>query len=971
MSSSNDPGGAPVGDSYNEQYKALSGWFLGPRAENSDVFMDIFKDMFEEHIRLRNDYFPSDPMYITEEIKSSRPYQQEVKDMKSKLMNMQKEMTNSVPFFSPRYQGHMLWDVTMPSLLGFMGAMFSNQNNVDSAASPVTTNFEQQVGKQLCDMLGYNIDKNNAKEPLAWGHIACGGSIANIEALWASRNIKFVPLAVRAALNSLLNKDDAFLDKNQVARALDYSLEVYNITSKNIENTALKDCTAWQLLNLDIDFVCDFPETVIEFVFKDDKNISRDDLDKHMSDFKVVVEEEGIMSLGLFRFMEKHDLTHTPIYTAPANNHYSWPKAGTLLGIGSGALKAIQLDTQFRQDVSHLREVLQDCLDKQIPVLSVTAVMGSTEESAVDPIKEMYHLREEFKEKGLNFALLADGAWGGYFKTMLRDSPGTDMPSSKNGGDGFVPYCELSEYVTEQYNHIQLADTITIDPHKSGFCPYPGGGLCYRNGKMRYPIALFHPEVFHGEDDPTMGVYGIEGSKPGAGPAGILMSHNVIGLSNRGYGRILGQCTTTAKLFYTMWLTVARDDDPFLCVPLQEVPTGYTLESAKAMIKQKIAFKPMAEIFQDETAKDFLKKCGPDTMINTFVVNIRGEKDPKVTNKLQVALSDAMNVFVGTDASRVPLLIMQSGLDAKKHGKGLKEFKKRAGLPEDDEDLNVMANCCMNPWQWNESIFLIGDLFRLMVLNCIGRVKDGDVSHRFILSAPPNFDCNCNDKSFFLEYMTCSDRPEHRYQASIKVVADPADNAKLKEYIESCIKENKPVLFETVAPKDNKDNVPNLYNILHLKDWDDKEKSRVGWNLVNDANHAQIHLTVLDVPRYQRLDMSSSVSYPMKQKYFIYGDSDRTIMSHVISKLPDFQNTVRLSGRPHLMTERMLKQGVIAEIEGAEGSPLFKADSKEMLTPLQRSCYEISFKGEFYSTINTTINIEDTVIFDIIFPSLA
>ena len=91
-----------------------------------------------------------------------------------------------------------------------------------------------------------------------------------------------------------------------------------------------------------------------------------------------------------------------------------------------------------------------------------------------------------------------------------------------------MPFMPLTKYVTEQYNNLQKADTITLDPHKSGFCPYPAGALCYRNEAMKSFIAIMHPEVFHGEGDPTMGVYGIEGSKPGAAPTAVLASHQVL-----------------------------------------------------------------------------------------------------------------------------------------------------------------------------------------------------------------------------------------------------------------------------------------------------------------------------------------------------------------------------------------------------------------------------------------------------------
>ena len=128
-----------------------------------------------------------------------------------------------------------------------------------------------------------------------------------------------------------------------------------------------------------------------------------------------------------------------------------------------------------------------------------------------------------FPIQGLNFCVLADGAWGGYFKTMIRKSS-TEKVTHETG---YMPFCPLSDEVREQYENIQRADTITIDPHKSGFCPYPAGALCYRNGTMKNLVAIMHPEVYHGEDDPTMGVYGIEGSKPGAAPTGVYVAHTV------------------------------------------------------------------------------------------------------------------------------------------------------------------------------------------------------------------------------------------------------------------------------------------------------------------------------------------------------------------------------------------------------------------------------------------------------------
>lgn len=47
-----------------------------------------------------------------------------------------------------------------------------------------------EVGKQLCEMFGYE-DSDEAKgngsygaKPEPWGHVACDGTIANLESMW-------------------------------------------------------------------------------------------------------------------------------------------------------------------------------------------------------------------------------------------------------------------------------------------------------------------------------------------------------------------------------------------------------------------------------------------------------------------------------------------------------------------------------------------------------------------------------------------------------------------------------------------------------------------------------------------------------------------------------------------------------------------------------------------------------------------
>jgi len=102
-------------------------------------------------------------------------------------------LKKSVPFFSMRYQGHMNWDLTIPSMLGYFSAMLYNPNNVAFEGSTATTFLELLVGNDICQMLGYVIPKPGKAGISPWGHITCDGSVANIEAMWAARNLKFYP----------------------------------------------------------------------------------------------------------------------------------------------------------------------------------------------------------------------------------------------------------------------------------------------------------------------------------------------------------------------------------------------------------------------------------------------------------------------------------------------------------------------------------------------------------------------------------------------------------------------------------------------------------------------------------------------------------------------------------------------------------------------------------------------------------
>ena len=83
----------------------------------------------------------------------------------------------------------MVNDVSMPATLGYLMGLMYNPNNISPEAAPLVHIIEYDVGQQLCSMLGYNTQLSETSSPLeagpkAWGHITCGGSVANLESMW-------------------------------------------------------------------------------------------------------------------------------------------------------------------------------------------------------------------------------------------------------------------------------------------------------------------------------------------------------------------------------------------------------------------------------------------------------------------------------------------------------------------------------------------------------------------------------------------------------------------------------------------------------------------------------------------------------------------------------------------------------------------------------------------------------------------
>ena len=696
----------------NTGTRALEAWFLGPKAENADELERFIVEAIRDQAFWRRNFHPSDPTHITGEMKRSPEYLAAMDSLTEGYQSLLAFLKKSVPFFSMRYQGHMNWDLTIPGILGYFAAMLYNPNNVAFEGSTATTILEVLVGDDLCKMLGYTIPDRAAIDKGAirpWGHITCDGTVANIEALWSARNLKLYPLALQAALQ----EDPALAAGKQIV-----------ISRSTGESLPLIELDTWSVLNLKADDILALPTRLTH-----EYQISRDTITTSLAKY-------SLQSLGIQEFSRRFlsQIDKSPVFLVPGTKHYSFPKAAAILGIGASNTIDVPVDKDARMNITALKELLEQCLSEQRPVYTVVGVIGSTEESAIDPIRDILTLRAEFRQLGLEFTVHGDAAWGGYHISVIRDDFDMPVPLA-NFAAPPPPAIPLKQYAIDQFQALGDVDSITVDPHKSGYIPYPAGALCYRNSAMRDLVTFSAPVVFHGDAEPTVGIYGIEGSKPGAAAAAVYLSHRVIRPTKSGYGKIIGQALFSCKKLYARLLCMARPEDPFIIIPVPRLPAeadGSDIQQQTQFIRDRIVGKTNEEIINDLAAMKLLAEIGPDQNILAYAFNFKTgseiNTDLAQTNRLNKALYNRLSINPGDDIYGYDLIVSTTDLNAAQYGNiFINDYKRRLGVEKSaGSSITVLRSVVMDPWvtETTQGSFLdiLEDEFRQAITEAITEI---------------------------------------------------------------------------------------------------------------------------------------------------------------------------------------------------------------------------------------------------------
>ncbi len=156
------------------------------------------------------------------------------------------------------------------------------------------------------------------------------------------------------------------------------------------------------------------------------------------------------VSPGIARLGARTSGRELNVYTSE-QCHFSVEKSLDILGLGRASLRKIETDERYHVRLDHLREAIKIDVESGRQPFCIVGVAGTTSTGVIDPLPELAAMA---RENDCWFHV--DAAYGG---TLA-----------------------FSEKHRSKLAGIELADSITFDPHKWMFVPFSCGATLVRDG---------------------------------------------------------------------------------------------------------------------------------------------------------------------------------------------------------------------------------------------------------------------------------------------------------------------------------------------------------------------------------------------------------------------------------------------------------------------------------------------------------
>lgn len=207
------------------------------------------------------------------------------------------------------------------------------------------------------------------------------------------------------------------------------------------------------------------------------------------------------------------------------------------LGIGRNNCVRVPVNEDYQMDIQKAELIISDRIDKGMKWAGIIACGGTTIQAIVDSVYDIFMMRERLVAKyRLSYKphIHVDSVVGWIWLFYKSYS------FSENGLALSDKALNKIERMSVLMREVEYADSIGIDFHKTGFCPYASSLFLTKEGEEIYKLndkkAVSIENIQYGEYSPSS--YTLELSRSTTGPLAALSALKLFGIE--GYQKLLG-----------------------------------------------------------------------------------------------------------------------------------------------------------------------------------------------------------------------------------------------------------------------------------------------------------------------------------------------------------------------------------------------------------------------------------------------
>jgi len=254
------------------------------------------------------------------------------------------------------------------------------------------------------------------------------------------------------------------------------------------------------------------------------------------------------MKVGLEKALPgsgQNGLRQPAVVLASSQSHYSCRTAAAWLGIGQDNVISVPTHLDNSIDLEALEQAARRAIDSGQKIAAIVATMGSTDAFGIDDLEAIKRLRTRLAtEYKLDYRphIHADAVIG-WAWSVFNDYP---FPANPLGFRGRTVRALAA--AQRRIGRLQLADSLGIDFHKTGYTPYVSSLFLLRDNSEFDLIARRRatmPYLYQsGEHHP--GMFTLETTRSAAGPMAAVASLLLLG--KEGLRTLLGHAVEMAEV---------------------------------------------------------------------------------------------------------------------------------------------------------------------------------------------------------------------------------------------------------------------------------------------------------------------------------------------------------------------------------------------------------------------------------------